>query len=356
MSELGNEKPNMNKLLSGYASVDPVAAMKTQAGMKTVDPTKKSIRELEQLWKDAERSLRYAKQQGDSVGANYYTRLQKKLTDQLKVLRPEIWGDTPTETINNGTVKEEVGAPAITDTKVIKKALQDSAKDADKDGLIDNVTSWRDTITEWKRENKLADDRSEVKDVMVFAENLISEIADKHRGVLEKINRGQDDRKQRMTEDEKYQKVWETKTALVEEPSITNKRAAINVVLRDESGAAIGADEFNNMMSFVLPQAFYKTFKEETTGIETTLLGMVSTGAREEYMRSVAEKYLGNVSADKLSQYMKRGVPKDYYRRKTDKKIKKKKEKVGDKPVQKDFPTRGSYLKALMLWRKKGGK
>jgi len=207
MSELGNEKPNMNKLLSGYASVDPVAAMKTQAGMKTVDPTKKSIRELEQLWKDAERSLRYAKQQGDSVGANYYTRLQKKLTDQLKVLRPEIWGDTPTETINNGTVKEEVGAPAITDTKVIKKALQDSAKDADKDGLIDNVTSWRDTITEWKRENKLADDRSEVKDVMVFAENLISEIADKHRGVLEKINRGQDDRKQRMTEDEKYQKV-----------------------------------------------------------------------------------------------------------------------------------------------------
>ena len=85
--------------------------------------------------------------------------------------------------------------------------------------------------------------------------------------------------------------------------------------MRVESGAAIAASEFDQMMSQTLPPNKYAQFKSETTGLATYLASLVSDTAMKEYLASVAEKYLGDVDSTKLYNYVDAKIPDDYYKR-----------------------------------------
>lgn len=127
---------------------------------------------------------------------------------------------------------------------------------------------------------------------------------------------GRTTKKDKILEDEKYLKAWNAMKKLNANPQdITKKRMALNVQLRDETGAAIGANEFNDMMSFVLPKEDYRRLIGETTGLGVVLRGLVNDDLKESHMKKISEKYLDKVNSDKLSEYIDDAISNQYYMR-----------------------------------------
>jgi hypothetical protein len=320
------------QVLSDLAHVDPMMAGREMgmftSGNKKEDPTKKKTRELEQLWKDANRSLNHARSIGDTANIEYYENLQKKLMVPLSQLRPEIWGSgSPTETAT--TTEATVETPSADFTE-IRTQVQAGAVDTDNDGIIDNVSNWKDGVTQWARKQGVPTNSPEYIDLLAYMDNLEAEVAKKkdaklskedlaYRRQREKKTEERTSSKDRILEDEKFQKSWVAMNKLKKDPKITNKRAALNVALRKETGAAIGADEFTDMMSFVLPEVAYNQFKNETTGLGQQLLGMASENARETYLKKLVEKYLSKVDHNKLADYIDSSISSEYYKRKESK-------------------------------------
>ena len=121
----------------------------------------------------------------------------------------------------------------------------------------------------------------------------------------------------RIAQDKEFQALWRASNALKENANISNKRIALNLALRDETGAVIGADEFENMMSTVLPESDYRAFKAETQGLKNTLLGLANKDLQDQMVVRTSERYLDRVNPDLLYKYLDAKIPGDYYQRRT---------------------------------------
>jgi len=329
MGSLASGAPR-GEVLSDLSYVDPMMAGRemgvfTSHAKPQESATKRRARELEQLWKDSERSLRFAREKGDTAGINYYEGLQGKLKGQLAEMRPEIWSEEPTTTATEASVTTPQGQVDFTE---ITEQVQAGAVDTDKDGLIDNRANWKKGVRDWARENGVPTNDPKYMGLLEFMEELEADVAKKKEFGIEteerqyKRNResekvGRDIAKDKISQDEKYQMSWNAMRDLRNDPTITNKRKALNVKLRKESGAAIGADEFENMMSFVLPTGAYNKFKAEATGPMQTLIGTINDNAREAYMKKLGEKYLSQVNPKALSNYIDDSISTEYYKRKS---------------------------------------
>ena len=329
MGSLAGGAPR-SEVLSDLSYVDPMMAGRemgvfTSHAKPQESATKRRARELEQLWKDSERSLRFAREKGDTAGINYYEGLQGKLKGQLAEMRPEIWSEEPTTTATEASVTTPQGQVDFTE---ITEQVQAGAVDTDKDGLIDNRANWKKGVRDWARENGVPTNDPKYMGLLEFMEELEADVAKKKEFGIEteerqyKRNResekvGRDIAKDKISQDEKYQMSWNAMRDLRNDPTITNKRKALNVKLRKESGAAIGADEFENMMSFVLPTGAYNKFKAEATGPMQTLIGTINDNAREAYMKKLGEKYLSQVNPKALSNYIDDSISTEYYKRKS---------------------------------------
>ena len=329
MGSLAGGAPR-GEVLSDLSYVDPMMAGRemgvfTSHAKPQESATKRRARELEQLWKDSERSLRFAREKGDTAGINYYEGLQGKLKGQLAEMRPEIWSEEPTTTATEASVTTPQGQVDFTE---ITEQVQAGAVDTDKDGLIDNRANWKKGVRDWARENGVPTNDPKYMGLLEFMEELEADVAKKKEFGIEteerqyKRNResekvGRDIAKDKISQDEKYQMSWNAMRDLRNDPTITNKRKALNVKLRKESGAAIGADEFENMMSFVLPTGAYNKFKAEATGPMQTLIGTINDNAREAYMKKLGEKYLSQVNPKALSNYIDDSISTEYYKRKS---------------------------------------
>ena len=240
-------------------------------------------------------------------------------------MRPEIWSEEPTTTATEASVTTPQGQVDFTE---ITEQVQAGAVDTDKDGLIDNRANWKKGVRDWARENGVPTNDPKYMGLLEFMEELEADVAKKKEFGIEteerqdKRNResekvGRDIAKDKISQDEKYQMSWNAMRDLRNDPTITNKRKALNVKLRKESGAAIGADEFENMMSFVLPTGAYNKFKAEATGPMQTLIGTINDNAREAYMKKLGEKYLSQVNPKALSNYIDDSISTEYYKRKS---------------------------------------
>ena len=329
MGSLAGGAPR-GEVLSNLAYVDPMMAgremgMFTSHAKPQENATKRRARELEQLWKDADRSIRIAKEKGDTAGVNYYKGLQDRLKGQLAEIRPETWAEEST------TTEESVATPqGEVDFTEITEQVKAGAVDIDPvDGLIDNRAIWKKGVDDWARDNGVPTNDPKYLTLVEFMKNLEADIAKKKEFGIETEERqykrgresekvGRDIAKDKIAQDDKFQMSWNAMKDLTKDPTITNKRKALNVKLRKESGAAIGAEEFENMMSFVLPTDAYNKFKTEATGPLQTLIGTINDNAREAYMKQLVEKYLSQVDHTSLSNYIDDSISTEYYKRKSD--------------------------------------
>lgn len=79
---------------------------------------------------------------------------------------------------------------------------------------------------------------------------------------------------------------------------ITTRNDAMNRLLRDESGAAIGKDEVLNRLATVLDPADYKEMVSELGGLKGWVAG--TTGNENLLMIQSMEKYLGKMKTDRM--------------------------------------------------------
>ena len=328
MGSLAGGAPR-SEVLQNLSYVDPMMAGRemgvfTSHAKPQENATKRRARELEQLWKDSERSLRFAREKGDTAGINYYEGLQAKLKGQLSQMRPEIWAEEPVTTATEASVATPQGQVDFTE---ITEQVRVGAVDTDKDGIIDDRPEWKKAVVDWARDNGLPTNDPKYLTLVEYMKNLEADIAKKKEFGIETEERqykrsresekvGRDIAKDKIAQDEKYQMPWNAMKDLRNDPTITNKRKALNVKLRDESGAAIGADEFENMMSFVLPTDAYNKFKAEATGPLQTLIGTINNSSRESYMKQLVEKYLNQVDHTSLANYIDDSISPEYYNKK----------------------------------------
>jgi hypothetical protein len=283
-----------------------------------------------------ENSIRYMVSQG---GFNYEDEEVQKKVKELEALKSQLTGeDAPTLRgayqslyVEPEAKAEATGAqpqPAPIDVDGIKTEIWSAVEPSieyDEAGSIKNRLAVERTIRAEVRKRGLTPDveRDLLSDIeraekyAVAQRGRLLERSGKVQSMgIQKRGEQATQTRDKIAQDEKYQPSWEAVSALKAKPNdITAKRMALNVKLRKETGAAIGANEFTDMMSFVLPQDTYRKFVSETTGLGSILSGMVSNDARYAYMKRVAEKYLNDVDVGKLSKYIDDSISKQYYRR-----------------------------------------
>lgn len=200
-------------------------------------------------------------------------------------------------------------------------AIVNSAEDKNNDGVIDDLVGLRaalDKLSSKYKINVKSPEWTAISGLLDTQEKAIRERANTaYSRQQDAESRGQQKEQSRLAQDAKYKPMWESAQRLNTNPSDpTNKRATMNLALRTETGAVIGADEFDGLMSTVLPSSEYAKLKADTQGLGITLLGMANDNVKDAYLKKIAENYLGTVDSKKLYQYVNDKIPDDYYKRK----------------------------------------
>ena len=135
---------------------------------------KSRVVQLEQLWKDADRSLRQAKVDRDQPSITKYTELKNSLESQLRQLAPDTWGANPSvddpkkDPDEKGDVEK-----AVTEGKTIVEGAKDVAP---RNGVIDDYDKRKLAIQGLVKKYNISDpDIKEVYDYLESKAKLISD-------------------------------------------------------------------------------------------------------------------------------------------------------------------------------------
>ena len=218
-------------------------------------------------------------------------------------------------------------AGAISTAITEANALIDAAKDANNDGVVDDFSKLDRELGSIALKYGINQNDKDWQNVKTYLQSKKDEVKQSYSARVEKAERAKaearaakgDERAKagdELSQDEKYKAMWNANQRLKAAPDdVTAKRTAMNLALRKETGAVIGADEFDAMMSTVLSTADYNRFKSETQSLKADLLGMANDDLREAYLKRIGERYLGNVDSGKLYTYMDDKIPDGYYKR-----------------------------------------
>lgn len=142
---------------------------------------KSRVVQLEQLWKDATRSLRQARIDRDQPSIKKYEGQIKALEEQLATLAPDTWGNNkkPFDDDVDGNVSKAVAEGNL---------LVDSAKDIDKDGKIDDVAKLDKDIAALVTKYNISE--ADIQEVKTYLQAKKDEIEGIQSGKLEKSEEG----------------------------------------------------------------------------------------------------------------------------------------------------------------------
>jgi len=272
-----------------------------------------SASDIEQIWKDANRVLAEAIRVGDTTTADKYKVIVDRAESLLATKRPELWGDQkPKDDKVDGKEVPDVKETTIDDS-AIKNRIKTASDGKEIDGVIDDIDQIKDEIMQWAKDNKVRLDSEQFKQLGVLLKGREETIAKKFGAKVDANQRSKDDVRDITTLEKDYKAPYNAAMRLKTSPTDpTSKRQVLNLNLRDETGAVIGADEFEGMMSTVLPAGAYADFKRETNSLGATLLGFADKDLKERHLRGLVEKYLQFVDADKLIQYTTDKIPTRY--------------------------------------------
>ena len=263
------------------------------------------------------------------VASNSFANLdeakQKQYLDKLSSLESSLAGTKYAP--NSGT--QQTGTTPPPDFAAAKgeaSTLVGSVKDANNDGNIDDYADMKAKLEDIIRNAGLGKADAEALRGM-FADKE-TEVRATYNASVEKQLRAREEARRKkaeatneessqLTQDEKFKAMWNANQRLRTNPGdITQKRSVMNLALRKETGAVIGADEFDALMSTVLPASQYSRFKQDSQNLGVTLAGLANDNVREDYLKRIGENYLGSVDANKLYTYMDDKIPDGYYKRK----------------------------------------
>lgn len=201
-------------------------------------------------------------------------------------------------------------------------AIVGGAIDKNNDGVIDNIVELRSKLDGLSRKygiNVKSPEWTAISGLLDTQESAMKERSETaYSRQQDAESREQQKEQSRLTQDEKFQPLFKANQRLQATPQdIPTRRTALNLALRKETGAVIGADEFDAMMSTVLPPADYSRYKKETQNLWVDFAGLTSDKLKESFLKRVSEGYLGNIDSGKLYQYLDDKIPADYYQKKT---------------------------------------
>jgi hypothetical protein len=156
-------------------------------------------------------------------------------------------------------------------------------------GVITNASKILQGIEEWRSKNNIS-----ITDPSYKSAVAALKAEEKSTASLEKEN--QYDEKVITSLDKDYKALYNSQASL-DDDSVTSKRRTLNLNLRDETGAAIAANEFENMMASLLSPENYRRFKESMLNVSSQL--------RNSDPAALAAFAAGKLPLDKLPGYAK---------------------------------------------------
>lgn len=225
----------------------------------------------------------------------------------------------PQTSVQITPVSTQVNEPT---KEVPEEDIYDILKKAEfENGIITNASKILQSIEEWRSKNNISTTDPSYKSAVAALK-----AEEKSKASLEKEK--QYDEKVITSLDKDYKALYNSQAAL--DGSVTAKRRTLNLNLRNETGAAIAANEFENMMASLLPSEKYKTFKVKMNDVTTQLVnskaaalvllaaGKITLKEIPGYAR-VIEDYLPFVDEDALRKYTTDKIPEQYINYRNDK-------------------------------------
>lgn len=273
-----------------------------------------AISQAKSIWQSAKSSYdNYVADYGsDSKIAKDQLAILNDALQTLQSLR-EQFGLTATISTSTAELETSANGDNLTEINNFSKKIID-AEDLDLDGEIDNIKELSDSLDSFRTKLNLS-----LKDPRYLS--LKKDLDDKMK-LVEKESKD-------ITSLEKDYKALYNATGDL--GSNTGKRRGLNLVLRKETGAAIAADEFENLMSAVLPETEYNKFR---TNFNNTLKQLINDKSGNfdlaqlaenvialkagldwqdlPQIRGLMDKFLPKVDQKALSTYMTNKIPTKY--------------------------------------------
>lgn len=278
--------------------------------------TKADIGELQQLWKDNKRFMtQLASKSGTSSDAYKQAEaLQDNIESKLQTLNPEIWGNSIKTTDNGGSTVDETKRNEIYDDYV-DNTLTPLLIDKKENGIIDTPrTTIVTNINKFIRDNGFSDD--DKKSLIKIVDDAISDIktANETRKNNQSFNADESRKKQnqKLSVGDKIATIGRAMIDInrvkINPTDSAAKKNALLTLLRDESGAAIGADEVVQRMEGFLPENKRSEYKSSTTGYGQALLSMASKDIADSKQMQTIEKYLPLINTQAFLTFIEGGL------------------------------------------------
>jgi hypothetical protein len=273
-----------------------------------------AISQAKSIWQSAKSSYdNYVADYGsDSKIAKDQLAILNDALQTLQSLR-EQFGLTATISTSTAELETSANGDNLTEINNFSKKIID-AEDLDLDGEIDNIKELSDSLDSFRTKLNLS-----LKDPRYLS--LKKDLDDKMK-LVEKESKD-------ITSLEKdYKALY---NAAGDVGSNTGKRRGLNLTLRDETGAAIAADEFENLMSAVLPENDYNIFRTRFNNTLKQLINdksgnfdlaqltenVIALKAGLDWqdlpqIRGLMDEFLPKVDEKSLSTYMTNKIPTKY--------------------------------------------
>lgn len=207
-----------------------------------------------------------------------------------------------------------------------------------KNGVITNASKILQSIEEWRSKNNIS-----ITDPSYKSAVAALKAEEKSTASLEKEK--QYDERVITSLDKDYKALYNSQASL--DDTVTAKRRTLNLNLRDETGAAIAANEFENMMASLLSPENYRRFKNSMLNVTSQLknsdpaalaafaAGKLPLDKLPGYAK-IIEDFLPFVDTDQLRKYTTDKIPELYMNYRNDKINKAAEKKEANKKANKN--------------------
>lgn len=284
--------------------------------------SKGDVSDLEQIWKDASRVLAEATRVSDAPTIKKYSEIVAKVEKLLAAKRPELWGtNTPQNPVPGATgAPGSTGAPVSTDVQVvppddtaITKEILGAGEGKKIDGVIDGYDAILRDVQKWAEDNGINLESVKYKNLVALLESRRQTVREQYDASEARRKEGKEETKDLKARALAQKPIFGALKTLLSNPAdVTSKVNALNMVLRKESGAAIGSGEYANKLQAWLGPDDYANYIDELGGWKQWLA--IKSGAGELTALRLMGKYVSKVPTEKISSAMNDYLEEDVVR------------------------------------------